>query len=171
MSSLGYEAAQVIERDGVNREFTFLSLILCILSLPLDALFILTSTVKQRFEFIFTYYGTNSTRFSPVYDIYKSYQSTTLYRELKLRGAILTDRQLAILPREQVYKQLNGVYNLSSDQGNLGLLCITNIRMVWWADSNESFNISLPYMQVSISRPCGGRVESFVNINRFYCRW
>ena len=67
---------------------------------------------------------------------------------MKLRGSILTDGQLGILPQEQVYSQLNGVYNLSSDQGNLGIFIITNIRLVWYADSNESFNISLPYMQM-----------------------
>lgn len=76
------------------------------------------------------------------------YQNTSLYRELKLRGAILTDGQLNILPQEQVYKQMNGVYNLSSDQGNLGVFVVTNIRLVWFADSNESFNISLPFMQM-----------------------
>jgi Bardet-Biedl syndrome 5 protein len=116
--------------------------------LPVDALFILTSTSKQRFEFIFTDYGASLAHFAPLFEIYKIYQSTALYRELKLRGAILTDGQLGILPQEQVYKQLNGVYNLSSDQGNLGVFVITNIRLVWFADSNESFNISLPYMQM-----------------------
>jgi Bardet-Biedl syndrome 5 protein len=118
------------------------------LSLFSDALFILTSTPKQRFEFIFTDYGTNPTHFAPVFEIYKIYQSTSLYRELKLRGAILTDGQLSILPQEQVYKQLSGVYNLSSDQGNLGVFIITNVRLVWFADANSNFNISLPFMQV-----------------------
>lgn len=113
-----------------------------------DALYILTSTPKQRFEFIFTDYGMNPKHFTSVFDIYKIYQSTSLYRELKLRGSIVTDGQLSILPQEQVYKQLNGVYNLSSDQGNLGVFIITNIRLVWFADANESFNISLPYIQV-----------------------
>lgn len=83
-----------------------------------------------------------------MFEIYKIYQSTSLYRELKLRGAILTDGQLSILPQEQVYKQLNGVYNLSSDQGNLGVFIITNIRLVWFAEANGSFNISLPFMQM-----------------------
>jgi Bardet-Biedl syndrome 5 protein len=117
-------------------------------SLFSDALFILTSTPKQRFEFIFTDYGTNPTHFAPVFEIYKIYQSTSLYRELKLRGAILTDGQLGILPQEQVYKQLSGVYNLSSDQGNLGVFIITNVRLVWFADANSNFNISLPFMQI-----------------------
>lgn len=62
----------------------------------------------------------NPDHFSAVFEIYRMYQATSLYRELKLRGAILTEGQLNILPHEQVYKHLNGVYNLSSDQGNLG---------------------------------------------------
>jgi Bardet-Biedl syndrome 5 protein len=76
----------------------------------------LTTTTKQRFEFIFTDFGANQAHFSSIFEIYKIYQATTLYRELKLRGAILTDGQLNILKQEQVYKQLNGIYNLSSDQ-------------------------------------------------------
>jgi len=67
---------------------------------------------------------------------------------LKLRGSILTAGQLNILPQEQIYLRLAGVLNLSSDQGNLGVFIITNIRAVWFADSNESFNISLPFMQM-----------------------
>ncbi|CRL04097.1 CLUMA_CG017210, isoform A [Clunio marinus] len=113
-----------------------------------DALYILTSTPKQRFEFIFTDYGANQKHFGSLFEIYKIYQSTTLYRELKLRGAILTEGHLNILRQEQVYTILNGVYNLSSDQGNLGTFIITNIRLVWYAEANESFNISLPYMQM-----------------------
>lgn len=41
-----------------------------------------------------------------------------------------------------------GVWNLSSDQGNLGNFVVTNIRLVWYADANESFNLSLPYLQI-----------------------
>ena len=87
----------------------------------IEALYILTSTTKQRFEFIFTDYGTNPSHFASIFEIYKIYQATALYRELKLRSAILTDGQLNILPQEQVYNQLSGIYNLSSDQ-----VCILN---------------------------------------------
>lgn len=135
-------------KDSLAKQITFNLKLKVKLFLPVEALYILTATPKQRFEFIFTDHGTNPAHFSPLFEIYKSYQSTTLYRELKLRGSILTDGQLGILPQEQVYSQLSGVYNLSSDQGNLGVFIITNIRLVWFADSNESFNISLPYMQI-----------------------
>lgn len=39
-----------------------------------------------------------------------------MYRDLKLRGALIQNKQLRLLPREQVYDKINGVWNLSSDQ-------------------------------------------------------
>ena len=67
----------------------------------------------------------------------RAYETTKLYRDLKLRGAIIKDKQLTLLPQEQVYNKVNGVWNLSSDQGNLGTFFITNIRMVWHANLAE----------------------------------
>lgn len=142
------------------------------------ALYILTLCRNSRFEFIFTNLAqTNSRKFSSVFDIYRfeyfilqwmcfihvcagiiiiinetlnrSYQSTMLYRELKLRSAILSSGHLKLLPKEQVYNTFNGVWNLSSDQGNLGTFIVTNVRLIWYADINETFNISLPHMQIS----------------------
>ena len=46
----------------------------------------------------------------------RAYESSKLYRELKLRGAIVDNKQLRILPQEQKYNTIDGVYNLSSDQ-------------------------------------------------------
>ncbi len=39
-----------------------------------------------------------------------------MYRELKLRGAILSEKRLRVLPQETVINTVNGVWNLSSDQ-------------------------------------------------------
>lgn len=33
-------------------------------------------------------------------------------------------------------------------QGNLGTFFITNVRVVWHANMNESFNVSIPYLQI-----------------------
>ncbi|XP_063696029.1 Bardet-Biedl syndrome 5 protein homolog [Culicoides brevitarsis] len=115
-----------------------------------QALYILTVNNNSRFEFIFTNLTlTSRQNFGTVFDVYRLYQASPLYRELKLRGAIIQNGQLLVLPQEQVFNSIAGVYNLSSDQGNLGTFAISNIRIVWFADMNESFNISLPYMQVS----------------------
>lgn len=64
----------------------------------------------------------------------------------------MQNKQLKILPLEQVFTTLHGVWNLSSDQGSLGTLIISNVRIVWFADMNEGFNISLPYLQIESVR-------------------
>lgn len=46
----------------------------------------------------------------------------------------------------------NGVWNLSADQGNLGQFIITNVRIVWFATLTESFNVSLPWVQIKCLR-------------------
>ncbi|XP_037923710.1 Bardet-Biedl syndrome 5 protein homolog isoform X2 [Hermetia illucens] len=117
-----------------------------------QALHVMGVGVNMRFEFLFTDMSMKTSKvsaFTSVFDVYRLYQDTLLYREVKLRGAIVQSGQLVILPQEQVYSNFQGVWNLSSDQGNLGSFIITNIRMVWFADVNESFNISLPYMHMS----------------------
>ena len=55
---------------------------------------------------------------------------------------------IALLQQEEVADKINGVWNLSSDQGNLGTFYITNIRVVWFANMNENFNVSIPYLQI-----------------------
>ena len=83
----------------------------------------------------------------------RAFTSTRIYRELKLRSSILTeDRQLKVLPKESVISLINGVWNLSSDQGNLGAFVITDVRVVWYANMNEHFNISIPYIQIASVR-------------------
>lgn len=101
-----------------------------------------------RYEFIFTNLGTSHQTFSPVFDILRSYQSTTLYRDMRLRSAIISRGRLNLLPNEELINEVPGVWNLSSDQGNLGTLLTTNVRVVWFADQNDSFNMSLPYLQL-----------------------
>uniref|UniRef100_A0A6M2DCI0 Putative bardet-biedl syndrome 5 n=1 Tax=Xenopsylla cheopis TaxID=163159 RepID=A0A6M2DCI0_XENCH len=115
-----------------------------------EALHIMAASGSSKFEFIFTDISLLDTKhFSTVIGIHKAYISTRLYRDLKLRASILNGGILAVLKNEQVYQTVNGVWNLSSDQGNLGSFLITNIRIVWYADMNEGFNITLPYMQIA----------------------
>ncbi|XP_050712924.1 Bardet-Biedl syndrome 5 protein homolog isoform X2 [Eriocheir sinensis] len=115
-----------------------------------EALYILTKANNTRFEFIFTNLVPGTPRlFTSVMGVYKAYNSSKMYRELKLRGAIIQNKQLRILPQEQIFSRVNGVWNLSSDQGNLGTFVITNVRLVWFANMNELFNISLPYLQIA----------------------
>lgn len=48
--------------------------------------------------------------------------------------------------------KVNGVWNLFSEQGNLGTFFVTNVRLVWHANLVETFNVSIPYMQIASVR-------------------
>lgn len=117
---------------------------------PAQALFVLTKFGSSRFEFVFTNLVKSSPRlFTTVQAVHRSYDTSKLYRDLKLRGAIIKDKQLQILPQEHVYNKVVGVWNLSSDQGNLGTFFITSVRVVWHANLAENFNVSIPYLQMA----------------------
>merc|ERR1719171_2273956 len=114
-----------------------------------QAMFVMTRFNQTRFEFIFTSLVKNSPRlFTTVQAVFKSYETTKLYRDLKLRGAIIKEKELIMLPNEQVYDKIGGIWNLSSDQGNLGAFIVTNVRVVWFAVLAENFNVSIPYLQM-----------------------
>ncbi|KAM7049362.1 BBSome complex member BBS5 isoform 1-T1 [Acridotheres tristis] len=114
-----------------------------------EALYILTKCNNTRFEFIFTNIVPGSPRlFTSVIAVHRAYETSKMYRDLKLRSALIQNKQLRLLPQEQIYDKVNGVWNLSSDQGNLGTFFITNVRIVWHANMNDSFNVSIPYLQI-----------------------
>jgi len=118
-----------------------------------QALYVLTKFNGTRFEFIFTNLVPNSPRlFTTVQAIHRAYETTKLYRDLKLRGAIMKNKELILLPQEQIYNKINGVWNLSSDQGNLGSFFLTNVRLVWHANLQENFNVSIPFLQMKSIR-------------------
>ncbi|KAI5614148.1 polycomb protein SCMH1 isoform X1 [Silurus asotus] len=82
-----------------------------------EALYILTKSNNTRFEFIFTNVIPGSPRlFTSVIAVHRAYETSKMYRDLKLRAALIQNKQLRLLPREQVYDKINGVWNLSSDQ-------------------------------------------------------
>ena len=43
----------------------------------------------------------------------RAFNSSKMYRELKLRGAILENKNLKLLPLEEIVSTVNGVWNLS----------------------------------------------------------
>lgn len=127
-----------------------------------EAIHIMSKVTGTRYEFLFTQFNeagsaplnSNEVLLNLLGKVCKAYTATKLYRDLKLRTVILTPqgRQLKTLPTEQLYSKINGVWNLSSDQGNLGTMIVTNVRIVWHANMNELFNLSLPYLQVNAIR-------------------
>lgn len=69
-----------------------------------------------------------------------------MYRDLKLRAALIQNKQLRLLPREQVYDKINGVWNLSSDQVQLEL-----IKGKWvWINSLQFCVLCIAFLLVSM---------------------
>ena len=97
-------------------------------------MFLRTKYQTSRYEFIFTSLVKNSPRlFTSFQAVIRSYETTKMYRDLKLRGAIVADKQIIMLPKEQIFTRYNGVWNLSAEQGNLGMFYLTNVRVIWFA--------------------------------------
>eukprot|EP00803_Ostreobium_quekettii_P007620 evm.model.scf_75.2 EVM.evm.TU.scf_75.2 scf_75:9856-14024(+) len=119
-----------------------------------QAVHVLTKFNGSRYEFIFSSTTLHLPAFvTTLFAVRRAYDSSRLYRELKLRGAFLDGKELKLLPGEQVYNKVHGAWNLSADQGNLGTFVLTNVRVVWHADLAENFNISIPYMQNGTTAP------------------
>ncbi|CAH0402545.1 unnamed protein product [Chilo suppressalis] len=114
-----------------------------------QALYALASYKSNRYEFIFTNLSPSCVRhYTTVVGAHKAYAASRMYRDLKLRGTIIHNKQLKMLPLEKVCLQEHSIWNLSSDSGNLGTLLVTNVRVVWYADINEAFNVSMPYITI-----------------------
>ncbi|XP_076163679.1 Bardet-Biedl syndrome 5 protein isoform X1 [Ptiloglossa arizonensis] len=115
-----------------------------------QALYILASFQNCRYEFIFTNQDSKSTRhYTSVIGIYRAYISSKVYREIKLRSGIINDQLLTLLPQETVCSTSQDTWNLSLEQGNMGTFIVTNVRLVWFADMNYQFNISIPYLIIA----------------------
>jgi len=114
-----------------------------------QALFVMGKFENNKYEFVFTNCVKNTPRlFTTVQAVFRAYETTRLYRDLRLRGAIIRDGELKLLPNEQIYTKTGGVWNLSHNQGHLGTLYTTNIRVVWHANLAPNFNVSIPYLQL-----------------------
>lgn len=71
-----------------------------------------------------------------------------MYREVTLQGKI-TDSQghVRLLRDEKVFDQIDGVFHLSGDEGVIGTIYITNIRLLWHSALDSSMNSSIPYLE------------------------
>jgi len=117
------------------------------------ALYLRTRLQQSRYEFIFTSLVKNSPRlFTSFQAVIRSYETTKLYRDLKLRCAIIQEKALILLPNEEIFSRYTGIWNLSAEQGNLGSFFVTNVRVVWFAQLSENFNVSIPWVQMRCVR-------------------
>ncbi|KRZ74977.1 Bardet-Biedl syndrome 5 -like protein [Trichinella papuae] len=118
-----------------------------------ESLYVLTKPGSTRFEFIFSIINqTNAKLFASILIVFRAYETSTSYREVKMRTPIIVRETLKLLPLEEQCKRVEGTWNLYSDEGDLGVLIMTNVRVVWYATVNESMNISIPYLHIKSCR-------------------
>ncbi|KAG7309428.1 hypothetical protein JYU34_005397 [Plutella xylostella] len=114
-----------------------------------QALYVLAAQKNNRYEFIFTNLSPSCVRhYTAVVGAHRAYAGSRMYRDLKLRSAIIHNKQLRMLPLEKICLHEHSIWNLSSDAGNLGTLVVSNVRVVWHADVNDAFNVSMPYITI-----------------------
>lgn len=100
-----------------------------------QALHLRTKFQTSKYEFVFTCAAAENQgrMFQTFQHVTKSYNMTRLYRDLKLRAANISEKNIRMMPGEQVFTRYHGVMNLSAEQGNLGQFVITNVRIIWFA--------------------------------------
>jgi Bardet-Biedl syndrome 5 protein len=104
---------------------------------------------KIKYEFLFNHNEDDQSRlFNTAKSVWRAYQSTRLYRELKFRASILLNGQLILLPEEEMVSIETGVWNVNSDSGFIGTLFMTNIRIVWHSEANSESSLSLSFLQL-----------------------
>ena len=104
---------------------------------------------KSRFEFVFSSSNEQSNKmFNTFQTVCKVYETTKLFRDVKLRAALFDNGSLSMLEGEKMMSSFKNVFNLSADQGNSGPLILTNIRFVWYSSLAPNFNLSIPYIQM-----------------------
>jgi len=100
---------------------------------------------KYHFEFE-TQNEVSKGRFPEIKLAWKAYSSSRDYRDLRLRSNVVRAGNLTKLPKETVLRRVDDVMNLANDSGNNGTFIITNLRIIWFAKHNESFNVTVPYV-------------------------
>lgn len=104
---------------------------------------------NSKFEFIFTSRSKESNRMGTVFqNLKQAYESTKLYRDIRMRGAIIQNKDLELLPQESIVNKYQNVWNLASETSNIGTFIVTSIRIVWFHNASDNFNASIPYIQI-----------------------
>ena len=116
------------------------------------AIFLKCKSGSQRFQFSFNSVSESCPNlYNALNNILKIYDSGRLYRDLKFKGKIMNfkEKKLDLLLDEEILKKYNNISFVSSDQNYIGTLITSNIRLVWFCNTIENYNLSIPWIQMS----------------------
>ena len=75
--------------------------------------------------------------------VFRAYESSKLYRDLKLRGALILNKQLRLLPLEQVYDKVKFVTIILREQTTNIYFFYTCWTLLFYSQTGCSFDASL----------------------------
>ncbi|RNF18725.1 bardet-Biedl syndrome 5 protein [Trypanosoma conorhini] len=137
--SIGYYGIQGVETKEANSRLRGAT----------EALYINSRFSSSRYEFVFTLLSRAQQRLFIVPAVWRAYESSRAYRELRMRSSMVRGGDIVLLPGEQLFTRLEGVTNVSEDKGVVGVLFTTNVRLVWYAQYSQNVNISIPLLQLT----------------------
>lgn len=85
---------------------------------------------STKYEFIFESPPSDKNPFTNLNIIFRAYESTKDYRNVKIRSNITKGGSLNLLDKESILNQYSNIWNLAKDDGMLGKFIFTNIRVV-----------------------------------------
>ena len=152
--SIGYDCIEKLEKKTSDSMMTGQSNILSI-NCKVD---------KNRYELEYRHLSdTKNDPYNNLNNILKLYEEGRIYREMKQNSEEIFNKEnknLILLKSESIietYKNISLNINNESDSintkvGNTGTIHLTNIRIIWINDKNDRYNLSLPYIQISLVR-------------------
>lgn len=102
----------------------------------------------HRYEFIFYTEDEVKNPFLDFQVIFKAYETSKPYRDLKIRGVQMKNDNLMLLDKEKIINKHSNVFSMTKEDGKLGKFILTNIRILWQQNVSENFNVSIPYIMV-----------------------
>ena len=149
--SIGYDCIEHLEKKTSDSMMTGQSNILSI-NCKVD---------KNRYELEYRHLSdVKNDPYINLTNILKLYEEGRIYREMKQNTEDILDKEnkkLIFLKSEKImetYKSISINVNNENDTinnkiGNIGTLYLTNLRIIWINDKKDSYNLSLPYVQIS----------------------
>jgi Bardet-Biedl syndrome 5 protein len=119
---------------------------------------------NNRFEFVFNALTNTPQMFTSFQAIYRAYDSSRLYRDMKIKGFLTQDKNLMTLPQEKIINRLITVASVNNDQAVNGTYYITNVRLVWYSNSVDNFNVSIPWIQIKSTKTKDSKVGKLISI-------
>ncbi|KAE8305095.1 Basal body protein, BBS5 [Giardia duodenalis] len=92
----------------------------------------------------------NSNFFNILQAVYRAHDTTRMYRRVRVRSSIVRDGQPILLSREVILSSISniGLVSAIGVSNVLGVFVRTSHRIIWFSPANESYNVSIPYVDV-----------------------